>query len=129
MTLLSTSEACNARARCSMKCTASMRPADQPLAEERATERKQLYALEDEAIRRVVTKQEELGLPVVTDGGSPAHVLQLVLDAVEDPAEQTKLQFRDDDGSVVAHEGSAAIVERLRKIDSPGARRPHRCPG
>lgn len=94
------------------------------LAEERAKDREQLHALEDEAIRRVVAKQEELGLPVVTDGEFRRLMyFNSFFDAVEGTRpSQTKLQFRDDDGSVVEHEGSVAIVERLRKIDSPAAR-------
>jgi len=38
------------------------------LADERAKDLTHLHALEDEAIRRVVARQGELGLDVVTDG-------------------------------------------------------------
>jgi 5-methyltetrahydropteroyltriglutamate--homocysteine methyltransferase len=38
------------------------------LAHERAKDLSRLHRLEDEAIRRVVARQEELGLEVVTDG-------------------------------------------------------------
>ena len=43
--------------------------AAQPLeADERAKDRTRLHELEDEAVRRVVRRQEELGLEVVSDG-------------------------------------------------------------
>ena len=38
------------------------------LPEERAKDRSRLHELEDEAIRRVVATQEDIGLPLVTDG-------------------------------------------------------------
>ena len=63
------------------------------LAEERAKDRKQLHALEDEAIRRVVTKQEELGLPVVTDGEFRRLMyFNSFFDAVEGTRPKVRLQ-------------------------------------
>jgi 5-methyltetrahydropteroyltriglutamate--homocysteine methyltransferase len=94
------------------------------LREERAKDLGRLHELEDKAIRRVIAKQEELGLEIVTDGEFRRVVyFNSFFDAVEGVAPgQGKLQFRGDDGSVVEHEGPVAIVDRVRKIDSPAAR-------
>lgn len=94
------------------------------LAEERAKNLTRLHQLEDDAVRAAVQRQNDLGLPVVTDGEfRRVMYFNSFFDAVEGVAPSTsKLQFRDDDGSVVEHEGPAAIVSRLRKIDSPAAR-------
>lgn len=94
------------------------------LAEERAKDLTRLHELEDEAIRRVVSRQEELGLPVVTDGEfRRIAYFNSFFDAVDGVApSQTKLEFRGDDGSVVEHEGPAAIIGRVQKIGSPAAR-------
>ncbi|HEY2651537.1 MAG TPA: cobalamin-independent methionine synthase II family protein, partial [Solirubrobacteraceae bacterium] len=93
------------------------------LAEERAKDRTRLHELEDEAIRRVVGRQEELGLQVVTDGEFRRLMyFNSFFDAVDGIAPSaTKLQFRGDDGSVVEHEGPVAIVGRVSKRDSPAA--------
>jgi 5-methyltetrahydropteroyltriglutamate--homocysteine methyltransferase len=93
------------------------------LAEERAKDLTRLHQLEDEAIRQVVARQEELGLPVVTDGEFRRIMyFNSFFDAVDGVApSQTKLQFRGDDGSVVEHEGPVAIVGRVHRIDSPAA--------
>ena len=94
------------------------------LAEERAKDRSHLKELEDEAIKTVVSKQESIGLPVVTDGEFRRMMyFNSFYDAVDGLApSQTKLQFRGDDGSVVEHEGPVAIVGRVGKVDSPAAR-------
>jgi 5-methyltetrahydropteroyltriglutamate--homocysteine methyltransferase len=94
------------------------------LAVERGKDLSRLHELEDEAIRRVVARQEEIGLPVVTDGEFRRIMyFNSFFDAVDGVApSQTKLQFRGDDGSVVEHEGPVAIVGRVHKIDSPAAR-------
>jgi len=94
------------------------------LAEERAKDLTRLHELEDEAIRRVVARQQELGLEFVTDGEFRRLMyFNSFFDAVDgvEPS-HTKLQFRGDDGSVVEHEGAVAISGRVHKIDSPGAR-------
>jgi 5-methyltetrahydropteroyltriglutamate--homocysteine methyltransferase len=93
------------------------------LAEERAKDRTRLHELEDEAIRRVVARQEDIGLPVVTDGEFRRLMyFNSFFDAVDGVAPSaTKLQFRGDDGSVVEHEGPVAIVGRVAKRDSPAA--------
>ena len=94
------------------------------LADERAKDLTRLRALEDEAIRRVVTRQEEVGLEVVTDGEFRRLMyFNSFFDAVDGLSpSQGKLQFRGDDGSVVEHEGAATITGRVAKIDSPAAR-------
>jgi 5-methyltetrahydropteroyltriglutamate--homocysteine methyltransferase len=94
------------------------------LAEERAKDLTRLHALEDEAIRQVVAKQEELALPVVTDGEfRRVMYFNSFYDAVAGVVPSTtKLPFRADDGSVVEHEGPVVIAEPVRKVDSPAAR-------
>jgi 5-methyltetrahydropteroyltriglutamate--homocysteine methyltransferase len=93
------------------------------LAEERAKDRTRLHELEDEAIRRVVARQEDIGLQVVTDGEfRRIAYFNSFYDAVDGVAPSTsKLQFRGDDGSVVEHEGPVEIVGRVSKRDSPAA--------
>jgi 5-methyltetrahydropteroyltriglutamate--homocysteine methyltransferase len=94
------------------------------LAEERAKDLTRLHKLEDDAIRRVVSRQEELGLECVTDGEfRRVMYFNSFFDAVDgvEPS-HTKLPFRDDDGSVVEHDGPVAITGRVHKIDSPVAR-------
>jgi 5-methyltetrahydropteroyltriglutamate--homocysteine methyltransferase len=93
------------------------------LEEERAKDRTRLHELENEAIRRVVARQEDIGLPVVTDGEFRRLMyFNSFFDAVDGVApSQTKLHFRGDDGSIVEHEGAVAIVGRVAKRDSPAA--------
>src|SRR4051794_17143790 len=94
------------------------------LDEERAKDLTRLHGLEDEAIRKAVARQEELGLAVVTDGEFRRLMyFNSFFDAVDGLApSRTTLQFRGDDGSVVEHEGAVAITGRVHKIDSPAAR-------
>lgn len=94
------------------------------LAEERGKDLTHLRELEDEAIRRVVKKQEELGLQVVSDGEFRRMMYyNSFFDAVDgvSPSEH-KLPFRGDDGSVVEHDGPVEITGRVAKIDSPAGR-------
>ncbi len=94
------------------------------LAEERAKDLTRLRDLEDDAIRRVVARQESIGLEVVTDGEFRRLMyFNSFFDAVDGLApSQSSLQFRGDDGSIVEHEGPVAIRGRVTKIDSPAAR-------
>ncbi len=94
------------------------------LAQERKKDLTQLHALEDDAIKRVVVRQQDLGLRLVTDGEFRRIMyFNSFFDAVAGTApSQSKLRFSADDGSVVEHEGAVAIVGRLAKIDSPAAR-------
>ena len=92
------------------------------LADERARDRTELRALEDQAIRDVVRRQVELGLDVVTDGEFRRWMfLNSFYDAVEGFNTDNVVNFRNARGEDVplrVHE----IVERLRRIDSPAAR-------
>jgi 5-methyltetrahydropteroyltriglutamate--homocysteine methyltransferase len=94
------------------------------LAEERAKDLTTLHALEDEAIRSVVARQEDVALELVTDGEFRRLMyFNSFFDAVDGVApSKTKLQFRGDDDSVVEHEGAVAITGRVHRIDSPAAR-------
>jgi 5-methyltetrahydropteroyltriglutamate--homocysteine methyltransferase len=94
------------------------------LAAERAKDLTTLRALEDEAIRAVIARQEDVGLELVTDGEFRRLMyFNSFFDAVDGVApSSTTLQFRADDGSVVEHEGAVAITGRVHKIDSPAAR-------
>jgi len=94
------------------------------LADERAKDLTHLRALEDKAIRRVVARQEDVGLEVVTDGEFRRLMyFNSFFDAVDGLSpSQGRLQFRGDDGSVVEHEGAATITGRVAQIDSPAAR-------
>ncbi|MBK8286548.1 MAG: hypothetical protein IPK97_17730, partial [Ahniella sp.] len=87
------------------------------LKEERAKDATCLRELEDSAIRKVLAKQESIGLQVVTDGEFRRLMyFNSFYDAVDGVAPSTtKLQFRDDNGSVVEHEGPAAIVGQIVK--------------
>jgi len=93
-------------------------------ADERAKDLTRLHELEDAAIRRVLARQEELGLRAVTDGEfRRIAYFNSFYDAIDGVAPSTRnLQFRDDDGSVVEYEGPAVITSRVAKIDSPAAR-------
>ncbi len=92
------------------------------LADERAKDRSRLEALEDEAIREVVRRQEEVGLDVVTDGEFRRWMfLNSFYDAVEgfDTAKTVTFTGRGGD-AVELH--VHRVTERLRQVDSPAAR-------
>lgn len=92
------------------------------LDEERAKDRSELRALEDEAIRGAVKRQIDCGLDVVTDGELRRWMfMNSFYDAVEGVRTGKTVTFRNDRGEDVQlniHE----IVGRLRPIDSPAAR-------
>ena len=92
------------------------------LDEERARDRTSLTELEDHAIRKVVERQIECGLDVVSDGEFRRWMfLNSFYDAVEGFRTDNVVTFRDDEGRPVelaVHE----IVARLRPVDSPAAR-------
>ena len=89
---------------------------------ERAKDRGELAALEDDAIRHAVRRQIDLGLDVVTDGEFRRWMfLNSFYDAVEGFRTDNVVNFRNargDDVPLAVHE----IVERLRLVDSPAAR-------
>lgn len=92
------------------------------LDEERAKDRSELNALEDEAIREAVQRQIDCGLDVVTDGEFRRWMfMNSFYDAVEGVRTGKTVTFRNQRGEDVRlniHE----IVGRLRLIDSPAAR-------
>jgi 5-methyltetrahydropteroyltriglutamate--homocysteine methyltransferase len=92
------------------------------LQEERAQDRGELRALEDEAIRSAVQRQIDCGLDVVTDGEFRRWMfMNSFYDAVEGVRTGKTVTFRNDRDEGVrlnVHE----IVGRLAPIDSPGAR-------
>ena len=92
------------------------------LEEERAKDRGELRALEDEAIRSAVQRQIDCGLDVVTDGEFRRWMfMNSFYDAVDGVRTGKSVTFRNDRGEDVRlniHE----IVGRLTPIDSPGAR-------
>jgi 5-methyltetrahydropteroyltriglutamate--homocysteine methyltransferase len=92
------------------------------LQEERAKDRSELSALEDEAIRAAVRRQIDCGLDVVTDGEFRRWMfMNSFYDAVSGVRTGKTVAFRNDRGEDVRlniHE----IVGRLSPVDSPGAR-------
>jgi 5-methyltetrahydropteroyltriglutamate--homocysteine methyltransferase len=92
------------------------------LSEERDKDRTDLQELEDAAIREAVRRQIDLGLDVVSDGEFRRWMfMNSFYDAVEGVRTDKTVTFRNDRGEDVelhVHE----IVERLRPVDSPGAR-------
>ena len=92
------------------------------LEEERAKDRGELRALEDEAIRSAVQRQIDCGLDVVTDGEFRRWMfMNSFYDAVDGVRTGKTVAFRNDRGEDVRlniHE----IVGRLSPVDSPGAR-------
>ena len=92
------------------------------LREERSKDRRELRAVEDEAIRDAVRRQIDAGLDVVTDGEYRRWMfLNSFYDAVEGFRTDNVVHFRNASGEDVplaVHE----IVDRLRPVDSPASR-------
>jgi 5-methyltetrahydropteroyltriglutamate--homocysteine methyltransferase len=92
------------------------------LAEERAKDRTELRVAEDEAIRRAVARQIDIGLDVVSDGEFRRWMfMNSFYDAVDGVRTGKTVMFHNDRGDDVelnVHE----IVARLEPVDSPGAR-------
>ena len=92
------------------------------LDEERAKDRRELRALEDDAIRSAVRRQIDCGLDVVTDGEFRRWMfMNSFYDAVDGVRTGKTVAFHNDRGEDVqlnVHE----IVGRLSPVDSPGAR-------
>lgn len=92
------------------------------LAEERARDLGALHAAEDEAIREAVRRQVELGLDVVSDGEFRRWLFtNSFYDAVAGVTTDNPVEFRNAEGDTVALTVHA-VRERLRPVDSPGAR-------
>lgn len=93
-------------------------------AEEREKDRSELWAIAEEEIARVVSRQIDAGLDVVTDGEFRRFLYTNSLqDAVEGlvPGEHGRV-FRTAAGEDVETPPNPRVAGRLRKIDSPLAR-------
>ena len=92
------------------------------LEEERARDRSELRAREDEAIRQAVRRQRDCGLDVVTDGEFRRWMfMNSFYDAVSGVRTGKAVTFRNDRGEDVVlnvHE----IVDRLQQVDDPASR-------
>ena len=93
------------------------------LPEERAKDLSSLKAVEDEAIREAVARQEEIGLDVVTDGEFRRYMfLNSFWDAVDGfSTDRNPVEFRNERGETVVWHVQK-VEERLRLVDSPAAR-------
>jgi 5-methyltetrahydropteroyltriglutamate--homocysteine methyltransferase len=92
-------------------------------AAERAKGIEELHAVADAEIRRVVQRQIDIGLDVVSDGELRRYMfLNAFFDAVEGcSSDKAQTTFRDDQGSTVRW-NIQTIDDRLTVVDSPGAR-------
>jgi 5-methyltetrahydropteroyltriglutamate--homocysteine methyltransferase len=93
------------------------------LDEEREKGAFELRSLEDEAIARVVQRQIDLGLDVITDGEFRRYMfLNSFWDAVRGfSTEDNPIEFRNESGDTVVWHVHK-VVDRLEKVDSPAAR-------
>lgn len=92
------------------------------LSEERRKDLSALRAAEDEAIRRVVRRQIEIGLDVVSDGELRRWMFtNSFYDAVEGVTTDNEIEFTNERGERVVL-AIHTVRERLRKVDSPPAR-------
>jgi len=92
-------------------------------ASERAHGLDELYAVAEDEIRRVVQKQLDVGLDVVTDGEFRRYMfLNSFFDGITGfSSEVSKAKFKAADGSVVEW-NMQYVVDRLKQVDSPAAR-------
>jgi 5-methyltetrahydropteroyltriglutamate--homocysteine methyltransferase len=90
---------------------------------ERARGLDQLYAVAEEESRRVVQRQIDIGLDVVTDGEFRRYMfLNSLFDGITGfSSEVSKARFKATDGSVIEW-NMQYVVDRLRQVDSPAAR-------
>jgi 5-methyltetrahydropteroyltriglutamate--homocysteine methyltransferase len=82
-----------------------------------------LYAIAEEEIRRVVKRQVDLGLDVVTDGEFRRYMfLNSLFDGITGfSSEVAKAKFKAADGTVIEW-NMQYVTDRLQQIDSPAAR-------
>lgn len=92
-------------------------------ADERARGGDEIHALADEEVPRVVRRQIEAGLDVVTDGELRRYMfLNSLFDGIEGfSTEISTARFRGDDGSEVDW-NMQYVVDRMRIVDNPAAR-------
>ncbi|HVU02950.1 MAG TPA: cobalamin-independent methionine synthase II family protein [Polyangiaceae bacterium] len=90
---------------------------------ERAHGMDELYAIAEEEARRVVQKQIDIGLDVVTDGEFRRYMfLNSLFDGITGfSSEVSKAKFKAADGSVIEW-NMQYVVDRLKQVDSPAAR-------
>jgi 5-methyltetrahydropteroyltriglutamate--homocysteine methyltransferase len=83
----------------------------------------ELYAIAEEETRRVVKRQLELGLDVVTDGELRRYMfLNSLFDGITGfSSEVSKARFKATDGSVIEW-NMQYVVDRLEQVDSPAQR-------
>lgn len=83
-----------------------------------------LKRVAEEEIKRVVAKQIECGLDVISDGElRRAMFTNSFYDAI-DGVETTKepVPFHDDEGNTIYYQGAPIISRRLRTVDSPASK-------
>jgi 5-methyltetrahydropteroyltriglutamate--homocysteine methyltransferase len=92
-------------------------------ASERAHGLGDLYAVAEEESRRVVQRQIDIGLDVVTDGEFRRYMfLNSLFDGITGfSSEVSKARFKAADGSVIEW-NMQYVVDRLTQVDSPAAR-------
>ncbi len=83
----------------------------------------ELYAIAEEETRRVVQRQIDIGMDVVTDGEFRRFMfLNSLFDGITGfSSEVSKARFRAGDGSVVEW-NMQYVVDELKQVDSPAAR-------
>jgi 5-methyltetrahydropteroyltriglutamate--homocysteine methyltransferase len=92
-------------------------------AAERAHGLDELYAIAEEETRRIVQRQIDIGLDVVTDGEMRRYMfLNSFFDGITGfSSEVSKAKFKAADGSVIEW-NMQYVVDRLEQVDSPGKR-------
>ncbi len=92
-------------------------------AAERTHDLSELYAIAEEETRRVVQRQIEIGLDVVSDGEFRRYMfLNSLFDGITGfSSEVSKAKFKAKDGSVIEW-NMQYVVDRLVQVDSPAAR-------
>jgi 5-methyltetrahydropteroyltriglutamate--homocysteine methyltransferase len=83
----------------------------------------ELYAIAEDETRRVVKRQIDLGLDVVSDGEFRRYMfLNSLFDGITGfSSEVSKARFKAADGSVIEW-NMQYVVDRLKQVDSPAAR-------
>jgi 5-methyltetrahydropteroyltriglutamate--homocysteine methyltransferase len=92
-------------------------------AAERARGLDELYAIAEQETRRVVQRQLDIGLDVVSDGEFRRYMfLNSLFDGITGfSSEVSKAKFKAQDGSVIEW-NMQYVVDRLQQVDSPAAR-------
>ena len=90
---------------------------------ERARGLGELYAIAEEETRRVVQRQLEIGMDVLSDGELRRYMfLNSLFDGITGfSSEVAKAKFKAADGSVIEW-NMQYVVDRLQQVDSPAAR-------